>query len=316
MVYGQNSVSKDTLLMGSYFSVTAVHENEEIAKTSIKNCFEEVIRIEKLISSWNPASQTSKINAQAGLKPVQVDFELFSLIERSVFLSSLTEGAFDISFASIAKVWDFKKKYEVLPDSAKVKNSVGLINYQWISLNKADTSVFLQKKGMKIGFGAVGKGYAADRCKEILKSNNIHSGVINAGGDLTVFGEKPNGDLWNVGITDPRNQKKFITSVALKDQGIVTSGNYERFIEIKGKKYGHIVDPKSGWPVQGLTSVTVIAQTSEFADALATTVFVMGKNKGLRFINKLNGVECILVDEKHRIFKSENIELIPIENEK
>tara|TARA_B100000949_G_scaffold233893_1_gene251445 strand:- start:1434 stop:2051 length:618 start_codon:yes stop_codon:yes gene_type:complete len=187
------TVHKAMELMGSRFDITVVASSEEIGSINIDEASAEIKRIEKLISSWDVESETSLINLNAGLKPVKVSDELFSLIERSIQISELSDGAFDISYASLDNIWKFDGSIKEMPSEIEVKNSIAKVGYRNIVLNEVDQTVFLSKKGMKISFGAIGKGYAADKAKELLISKQVVGGIINAAGDLTTWGTKANG---------------------------------------------------------------------------------------------------------------------------
>jgi thiamine biosynthesis lipoprotein len=307
------SYSKDTLLMGSTFTFTALHSNYELAQKAVHLGISEVVRIEALISSWKATSQTSEINRNAGMKAVLVDKELFNLIDRSLKISQLSQGYFDISFASIDKIWTFKGQIQELPSDAVLAASVAKINYKDIILDKVSGTVFLKNMGMKIGFGAIGKGYAADMAKEVMLNLGIENGVVNAGGDLLAWGYKSNGKAWSIGIADPNDKNRVLSNIEITNQAIVTSGDYERYVLINGERYGHIINPKTGLPVKGISSVTVIANSAEIADALATTVFVLGQEEGLKLIDHLDGVECIVINSKNKILYSKgvNLNLVP-----
>ncbi len=295
--------------MGSPFEITIVTSPEVNANELIAKAELEIRRIEKLISSWDHHSQTSKINTNAGLSPVKVDTELYGLIERSIKVSRLTGGAFDISFASINHIYTFDGSTNDMPSEEEVSRSVQLINYKDILLNPLDTSVFLKKVGMKIGFGAIGKGYAANMAKKFLINNGVKNGIVNAGGDLCAWGAPVNGNSWKIGIADPSKEKPFIAYVDLNDLAMVTSGNYERFIFIDNVKYAHIIDPRTGHPVRGLKSVSIVCPDAELADALATAVFVIGAKNGLAFVNQLENVECLIIDDNNKIMLSKNMRL-------
>ena len=197
------SFSKDTLLMGSAFAFTAIHESQSKAQAAVEVAIAEVDRIERLISSWKPTSQTSSVNQFAGIRAVKVDWELFQLIERSQKIAQLSNGYFDISFASIDKLWQFNGDTVEMPSDEELSASVALIDFQKIILNRSDTTVYLENEGMKIGFGAIGKGYAADRAKVVMLENGVTSGVVNAGGDVLAWGYKADGRSWNVGVANP-----------------------------------------------------------------------------------------------------------------
>jgi len=309
---GQSQVrafTKTLILMGSRFEITAVAEEDSLAWQAIEAAVVEIERIEALISSWKSSSQTTQINQQAGKQPVKVEAELYYLIKRSQKISTLTQGAFDISFASINKLWRFDGSMRQLPDSAAVAASVSLIDWREIQLNDRDTTVFLVKPGMRIGFGAIGKGYAANQAKQIMQDKGISSGLVNAGGDLIAWGLRPQGEPWSVGIADPEQPQKIFAQLHIKNQAVVTSGSYERFVEFNGIRYAHIIDPRTGWPVQQLKSVTVICQDAELADALATSVFILGPQTGLTLINRLRGISCLIVTSDDKIIQSHNLDL-------
>ncbi len=295
--------------MGSRFDITVVANNTAEADKYLDTAIAEITRIEKLISSWDANSQTFSINKNAGIKPVKVDTELFSLIERAIQISKLTDGAFDISYASMDKIWKFDGSMKKMPSQETINASVAKVGFQNIVLDKENHTVFLKLKGMKIGFGAIGKGYAADKAKALLISKGVVSGIINASGDMNTWGIQPNGKEWTVAITNPMNKNKVFALFPLTDKAVVTSGNYEKYVNFNGKRYTHIIDPRTGYPSSGIISVTVFAPKAELADALATSVFVMGKKVGLDRINQLPKIECIIIDDQGNITTSKNIEI-------
>ncbi|MCB0434150.1 MAG: FAD:protein FMN transferase, partial [Mangrovimonas sp.] len=254
-------------------------------------------------------SQTSEIIRNAGLKSVVVDQELYDLIERSIKISKLTSGAFDISYASMDKIWKFDGSMKEMPSEEAIKQSVSKVGYQNIVLNPENHSVFLKLEGMKIGFGAIGKGYAADRAKALLIEKGAKAGIINASGDLNTWGKQPNGQDWMVAIVNPLNKDKVFSWFPVENSAVVTSGNYEKYVRFNGTLYTHIIDPRTGYPATGILSASIFTKTAELADALATSVFVMGLETGLDFINQLKGVECVIVDENNKIHTSSNITL-------
>lgn len=295
--------------MGSRFEITVVDNNSTSANKNIDLAIAEITRIEKLISSWDKNSQTSKINRNAGIKPVIVDDELFQLIKRALKISKLTNGAFDISYASMDKVWFFDGTMTKMPSDEIIKKSVEKVGYQNIILNEKKHSVFLKLSGMKIGFGAIGKGYAADKAKALLQKKGVVSGIINASGDLNTWGKQPSGKDWLVAIVNPLNKEKVFSWMPVFNSAVVTSGNYERYVKFNNVLYTHIIDPRTGYPATGVLSVTIFTKTAELADALATSIFVMGVDTGLNFINQLKGVECIIINENNKIITSKNIQL-------
>lgn len=295
--------------MGSRFDITVVATDSVTASGYIDLAVAEISRIEKLISSWDPNSQTSEINRNAGIKPVQVDAELFELIQRAIRISKLTDGAFDISYASMDRIWKFDGSMKVMPSEADIAASVSKVGFQNIVLDPDESTVFLKLEGMKIGFGAIGKGYAADKAKQLLMDAGVPAGIINASGDMNTWGKQANGEYWKVAITNPMDKNKVFALLPIIDGAVVTSGDYERYVNFNGKRYAHIIDPRTGYPATGIISVTVFAPKAELADALATSVFVMGTEIGLDRINQLPKVECIIIDDHGTISKSDNIKI-------
>ena len=297
-------------LMGNRFEISVVSDDEDFAAASIQKAVEEIQRIEKFLTTFNENSQTNLINQHAGINPVKVDREVFDLIQRSKRISEVTQGAFDITYGSIDKsLWNFDKNMTALPDAATAKKLVRLINYRNVILDEKKCTVFLKEKGMRIGFGGIGKGYAAERAKIVLQNEGVASGIVNASGDLITWGHQPDGKVWTIGIADPNAARNQFSSLAVTNMAVATSGNYEKFVLIGGKKYSHTIDPKTGLPVTGIKSVTIICPNAEVADAMATPVMIMGIKVGLDLINQLNGVACIIVDDNDKIHTSKNINL-------
>ncbi len=305
------SVNRILKLMGNRFEFTVIAENEQEGTSAIDAAIEEVRRIEYLLTTFSDLSQTNLINKHAGLNPVKVDEEVISLIERSIRISEITDGAFDITYGSIDKrLWNFDMGMTALPDEATALASVGLIDYRNVILNNKKSTVFLKNKGMRIGFGGIGKGYAADKAKLVLQNLGIKSGIVNAAGDLTTWGTQITGHPWTVGIADPEQTNRPFSSLKISDMAIATSGSYEKYITINGKRYSHTIDPKTGLPVSGVKSVSIICPSAELADALATPVVVMGVKIGLELINQIKQVACIVIDDNDRVHTSNNINVI------
>lgn len=294
-------------LMGSRFEITVVAPNEEIGYINIDEAVAEIKRIEKMISSWDEESETSLINKNAGIKPVKVSQELFMLIERSKQISEITDGAFDITYASMDEVWRFDGSLKYPPTEAEIKRSIAKTGYEKMVLDPVAYTVYLPIKGMKIGFGAIGKGYAADKAKEFLVSKQVPGGIINAGGDMTTWGTKVTGEKWLIGIANPLSKDKIFSWLPIVESSVATSGNYEKYVIFNGEKYTHIIDPRTGYPSKGINSVSIFAKSAELCDALATAIFIMGKETGLSLINQLGGTEVIIVDSDNKIHKSNGI---------
>lgn len=294
-------------LMGSAFEFVVVDE-EAKGESTISDCIAEVKRIEDLLTEFAPTSQTSLLNQHAGSGAVVVDREVFDLIVRCKQIASLTQGAFDITAGILKKLYNFKGGDFVFPDDHTIADALLKVGSEKISTQFPD-QVLLSMPGMRISFAAVGKGYAADKVKALMMKRGIDSGVINASGDLTVWGRRADGSPWKVGIADPNDPSKMILWIPVENASVATSGNYEQFFERNGVRYSHTIDPKTGRPVSGIKSVTIIAPSAELADALATAVFVMGVDVGLNFINQLPKVHAIVIDHRNKLFTSKHLNL-------
>lgn len=297
-------------LMGNRFEISAVSENETWAQARIDEAIAEIQRIEALFTTFNDNSQTNRINANAGISPVKVDREVFELVKRSLRISEVTQGAFDITYGSIDKsLWNFDTQMTALPDPKTARQMVRLINYRNVILDEAEGSVFLKEKGMRIGFGGIGKGYAAEMAKRLMMQRGVENGIVNASGDLTTWGTQPNGEPWTIGIAHPDAKEQPFSYFNISNISVATSGNYEKYAMIGGKKYSHTIDPKTGLPVSGIKSVTIICPNAEIADAMATPVTVMGVRVGLDLINQMQGMACVIIDDTNRVFTSKNIKI-------
>jgi thiamine biosynthesis lipoprotein len=299
-----------TKLMGNRFEFTLIVDDVNFGENAIDLAIEEIKRIEELLSTFKENSQTNQINDAAGLAPVRVDLEVLELIERSKKISTITDGAFDISYGSIDKsLWNFDVNMKALPDATVALKSVALIDFQNVVIDRNAQTVMLKNKGMRIGFGGIGKGYAADSAKKLLQNMGIESGIVNAAGDLITWGTQIDGTPWTIGIADPDQTSRPFSSLNISNMAIATSGNYEKFILINGLRYSHTIDPKTGLPVTGIKSVSIVCPSAELADALATPVMVMGVKVGLNLINQLHNVACIIVDDHDKIYTSKNINI-------
>ena len=267
--------------MGNQFEISLVAEEEELASEWIQQGFNHIKEIEYLLTTYSDTSDLYRINAAAGVEPVVVHKETFGIIERSLQISAITQGAFDISYGSVDKrLWNFDVHQNELPDPETAKKMVRLINYRNILLDKAATTVMLKEKGMRIGLGGIGKGYAAEKTRQYLKSLGAAAGIVNASGDLTTWGMQPDGKPWTIGIADPNNASSIFSYLEVSDMAVATSGNYEKFIWVNGRKYSHTINPKTGLPITGIKSVTILTPNAELADALTTPIAIMGIEAG------------------------------------
>lgn len=298
-------------LMGNRFELSVVTTDEKWANERINAGIQEIQRIEKLLTTFSDDSETNQVNNNAGIKPVVVSRETFELISRSIKISKVTQGAFDITYGSVDKsLWNFDKDMKALPDPATAKKMVRLINYRNIELNDQDCTVFLREQGMRIGFGGIGKGYAAERAKQIMIQSCVESGVVNASGDLNAWGLQPDGKKWTIGIANPDSSHQVFSYLNISGLAVATSGNYEKYVMINGKKYSHTINPRTGLPVTGIKSVTIISTNAEIADAMATPVTIMGVHAGLDMINQMKDIEAIIIDDDDNLYTSKNINII------
>ncbi len=295
-------------LMGNAFEFTAIHDDQDAVEAALSAAIREVQRIEQLLTTFNKDCITYQINENAGIRPVLVPSEVLDLIVRANYISDITQGAFDLSYGSVdLSLWNFDTTMVALPSRESLRKSVHLINYKNIIIDKTTSTIFLSKAGMRIGFGGIGKGYAAMCAKNVMVKLGIKSGVVNAAGDMTAWGTQENGQPWSIGISDPEAKHTFFSKLTLNNQSIATSGNYEKFIDIAGVRYSHTIDPKTGMPTKGIKSVSILATNAELADALTTPVMILGAEIGLHLIDQLAGVAAIIVDDNGKVFVSKNL---------
>ena len=307
--FGQMTHKRKLSMLGSPLEITVVAKDTIQGNQYIDLAITEVKRIEYLISDWIPSTQISQVNKNAGSKPVKVDKEVFDLVGRAIKVSQITSGAFDISYASMDKIWKFDGSMKAMPTEEAIKKSVSKIGYKNIILDSKEQTIFLKNEGMKLGLGGIGQGYIADKVKELLFSKGCNSGIVNVSGDINAWGRQQDGNPWTVGIVNPLNKNKVFATFPLEDSAVETSGNYEKYVIFNGIRYSHIIDPRTGYPAQGVVSVSVFAKQTEIADALATGIFVMGVDVGIDLVNQLKGVECIMVDDKGKIHSSKGIDI-------
>lgn len=291
-IFAQTVRKRVTTLMGSRFEIILVAKDSAEVEKNIDTVIAEISRIENLISEWRPGTQISEVNRNAGVKPVKVDAEVFALTQRAIYFSEISEGAFDISFAAMDRIWKFDGTMTEMPTPEAVKKSVSKVGYRNIILDSIQSTIFLKYEGMKIGFGSTGKGYAADRGRQLMQERGITAGIVNASGDMTAWGKQPDGTDWNIGISNPFNADTLLGVIKLHDAAVTTSGSYEKFVELNGKRYSHIINPKTGYPASALTSVTVKGPEAEMANGFSTTIMVLGKKKGCVL---LKNILCIAV---------------------
>ena len=291
-------VKRHTTLMGTDVEIVVVeNKSKEFINKSINLAISEMKRLEKEMSEWTKDSQVYAIDSQAGKRPVRVSQELFHVISSAIKISELSDGAFDISWAALRGLWNFTNGKKYVPSPEQIHKRLKLVNYKNIILDKTHQTVFLKNKGMAIGLGGIAKGYIVDMAMQVLVNNGINNAIIKAGGDMRVEGTK-NSRPWRISIRHPRDPNKSLGILYLSNISISTSGDYERFFMKNGIRYHHIINPETGYPAKGVMSVTILAPDTMTSDALSTTVFVLGPEKGLKLIEMLPGIEGIIVDAK------------------
>lgn len=295
--------------MGSVFELIVITWNEKEANHFFQAGINEIRRIEDLLSEFKDTSEISLINRNAGIKPVRISDEVYSLLTRCKQIHKVTQGAFDITIGPLKELYNFRNQEFEFPTRDLIKKTLKLVDTGKMELNR-NNSVFLPIKGIKISLAAIGKGYAADCAKKIWLAMNVKAGVINASGDLTIIGEKETNKPWVAGIPEPDNKEKMFCYIPLKNKAIATSGDYEQFFIRNGIRYSHTIDPKNGLPLTGIKSVSVVTKSGELCDALATAVYVMGKKVGLHFIDQVPNAYCLIIDENNNVSASKKLEFI------
>ncbi len=279
-------------VMGTQLKITVIGTDLALLDRAMEAAAGEVKRVEDLMTDWR-ASELTSLNESSGEGPREVPRELAAIISRAIELHRLTDGAFDITFAGAGKLWSFKTAPKSLPDPEKIKAALQLVNAGAVKVSAADNTVDLPT-GMKIGLGGIAKGYGVDRAMKILMDHGIRNAIVDAGGDMKILGMEFD-KSWEIAIKHPRRKEKALAVLNLTNTCLVTSGDYERFFEFEGKRYHHIMDPRTGYPAQGCMSASVVAPNAEYADALATSMCVIGPEKGLELIERLPRVEAVLV---------------------
>lgn len=300
---------RTTLLMGGRFDISIVAKDSLTAEKNITEVIAEITRIENLISDWKSTSQVSEVNQNAGIKPIKVDREVFELTQRAIKFSEITNGGFDVSFAAMDRIWKFDGSMTEMPSADAIKKSVEKVGYKNIILDSVQSTIFLKLKGMKIGFGALGEGYATDKCRKMMLEKGIKAGIINGSGDMSTWGKQPNGEDWKIGITNPFKPEKLLAVVPLNQGAVTTSGSYEKFVVFNGKRYSHIINPATGYPVTGLCSVTIFGPNAETANGLSTSLMVLGQKDGLLLLQKFPEYSCLMITDNGKVIKSKNFNI-------
>jgi len=291
-------------IMGTSTVVELLGETPQLAQKCSQRVFDEMHRIDELMSPYIEHSELATINRDAAQREVKISKELFNLIKRSIEYSELSNGAFDITFASVGHLYDYRMKQH--PTDKQIKRKLSAINYKNINLNETDSRISFSHKNTRIDLGGIAKGYAVDNAIKILKNCGIKNALVSAGGDSRILGDK-NGRPWVMGVRHPRDETRVVVSIPLSDSAISTSGDYERYFIENGTRYHHIIKPSTGQSVNQTWSVSVMANEAITSDALSTTLFVLGTEKALQLINSLDDIEAVVIDANGKMFYSSGL---------
>lgn len=300
------SITNSEILMGTVVTVTLYDSNDESVLTKV---FDKVKELESILSINENGTLVDKINENAGISSVKVDDDTFNIIKKGIEYSNLTNGLFDISIGPLVKLWNIGLPEAKVPTLEEINQKLPLINYKDIEIDETQKTVFLKRKGMMIDLGGIAKGYTADVISNILSEEGVKSAIINLGGNVYTHGTKINGDNWNIGIQNPFSDRgDIVGTLSINNKSIVTSGIYERYIEKDGIKYHHILNPKTGYPYDNeIAGITIISDKSVDGDALSTSVFAMGLNDGIKFVNTQDGIDAIFVTKDYKVYITNGI---------
>ncbi len=295
LLLGAGLYKKAYVLMGTFVEITLTQQRDKLVDETAKK----MQSWENELSIFKKGSEIKKINSSKKDKPVRVSDDAYEVIEKSIYYSKLTNGAFDITVSPLLKLWRFEGgKLKETPSEEEIKKALEYVGWENMILMSKKKEIGFKKDGMSINLGGIAKGYIVDKAIAYLKRNGIKSALINAGGDVYCLGKKDNLEPWIIGIQHPRKKKEIIGTLALTDKAIATSGDYEKFVILQGKRFSHIINPQTGYPIDNnIAQVTIVADTCVAADALATALMVMGKEKGLELIKRLPNTEAIIIED-------------------
>ena len=291
--------------MGTEVSVFLWHDDPLRGEQAVAAIFAEVARLDNLMSTYKEDSRISAINRDAATAPVDAGGELFGLIQRSLDISVLTLGAFDITYDSVGQHYDFRERER--PDEDTIARELELIDYRFVELNTADRTVSFRREGVRINLGGIAKGYAVERGVEVARRHGVRHARVTAGGDTRLLGDR-RGTPWMVGIQDPREEGRVAVTIPMENEAISTSGDYERYFDEDGERYHHIITPTTGAPAGEVHSATIIGPDAVITDALSTSVFVMGVDQGLKLISTLPDYEGIVIDAEGQMYYSDGLQ--------
>ena len=289
------------MIMGTFAEISVYSSDEKNTGKAIDAALDEIERMDSIMSNYKNKSELSILNKTAAKSPVQCSKELLDVIEQSLYYSKLSEGAFDITVSPIVALWGFFDEKVRIPSGKDIEKLLPAVSHENIVINKDDNqgigTVFFKNTKTQIDLGGIGKGYAVDKALNVIKKSGIYNTCINLGGNIYALGVPDGKDAWRIGIQHPRNKDEILGYLELINEATATSGDYERFVEIKGKRYSHIINPRTGQPVSGTIEVTIVAPTGTAVDALSTSVFVLGPERGLKFISKIPDADAMIAYE-------------------
>ncbi|MET0008750.1 MAG: FAD:protein FMN transferase [Candidatus Thiodiazotropha sp. 6PLUC4] len=292
-------------IMGTKIAVELWHKDRQMGELAVTAVMDEFRRLDEKLSPYKESSELSLLNRMAAEGAVSISGELFHLLEESQKYAELTEGAFDITFASIGHQYDYRKGKK--PSQEITTQTLPLIDYRHILLKPEEQSVMFRKRGVRIDLGGIAKGYAVDKGIELLRERGIEHALISAGGDSRLIGDHQ-GRPWHIGIQAPRNREAMAAVLPLSDSAISTSGDYERFFEAEGIRYHHIITPKTGSSAREVQSVTILGPNATRTDALSTSIFVLGAKAGMAMVNRLDDIEAVIIDNQGQLLSSDGLE--------
>lgn len=302
-------VEKTDYMMGTVVTLKVYTTDTQKGNRVIDRAFERIKEIEQLMSTSIRTSDVSRINEAAGIGWVEINQDTLGVIQRGLYYGSLSQGLFDITVGPLVRLWGIGTDHPRVPSAGELEKAIGFVDYRGVRIDEKSRKVMLDREGMMLDLGGIAKGYAADQVKEVMLAEGIKHAVINLGGNVLTLGNRYDGRNWNIGIQDPYAPTGSpMGLIRVKDKTVVTSGDYERYFEKDGRRYHHILNPGTGYPeINQLKSVTIIADKSFDADALSTTVFLMGREKGMELVERLEGIEAIMIAKDKKVIVSSGI---------
>ncbi len=301
-------ITKTEFLMDTIVESVIYADNAKQGEEALTAAYNEIIRLESVLDRHTSGSDVTKVNEAAGMSAVQVSQNTLDVVNRSLEVGAFSEGAFDITIAPLIKLWGFGTSNTQVPSETELREALALVDYKLVQVDDSASTVFLPKAGMELDLGGIAKGFIVDRAVDVLREKGITSAYLDAGGDIRVLGSKPDGTPWRIGVRHPRDRRGIAAVVEIRDSAIVTSGDYERFFHENGERYHHIINPGTGMPTHGLTSVTVVAADAFTADAYSTAVFVLGLERGVALVESMPGVEAVIITEDFQVHITSGLE--------